>query len=354
MNRDDSLLKQVRNELARLNWNQVDLACVVPFSPKTVQNWISERKPLNAPAREAFEDFLRQAERGDFDHQAGKVVSIEAAARPKRKPERRARRSYKTQFVARVHSTIDYAVENAAIALVTADFGAGKTQAAQLWRAANGDTQTIFFEFDEFTASRRYDFLSALASRLGLPDDVHSHNARRVFEEIVKQLRRDPAVLIFDQTEMVRVRVLQVLRQVWDRTRDEGTAVVLLGATPLAGRLQRGRGGDLGALISRIGVWINLAGFTREEMAAIVKAEGVGEVDGDALDLWFRAVNGSMRYLIETCDMLVSRHQGKRVTERTIADVCKRLLGLPVMTPPAVRRGGDGVLGARAATAEVS
>jgi type II secretory pathway predicted ATPase ExeA len=345
------LLEKVKETMAALGWTAADVACYVPFAQKTVQHYLAARKTLSEPAREAFKLFLAQAGRGDFQRET-KVVSIAAAAsRPKRRLARREQREYKTELMRRVHSTIDFAVERAALALITADFGAGKTKAAQAWRSDHRDIDAVYYEFNDVSASRRYDFLSEIASALGLPDDVNSYNALRTFNAIVAKLREEPVVLICDQVETVKPRVLQVLRQIWDRARDEGFTVVLLAATPFWDRLQRARSNDLGALVSRIYPKAHLSGFSIEEMASIVQAEGVGPVDDKALALWFQAARQSMRYLFEGCEILASRHAGKRVTEGTVTELCGELLGLPVAKVVRAKpRSGDGVR--RAAAAE--
>jgi hypothetical protein len=57
-------------------------------------------------------------------------------------------------------------------------------------------------------------------------------------------------------------------------------------------------------------------------MAAIVKAEGITDVEEAAFDLWWRAPAGSMRRLMATMDLLKTKHAGKRVTEKTIQELC--------------------------------
>ncbi len=65
-------------------------------------------------------------------------------------------------------------------------------------------------------------------------------------------------------------------------------------------------------------------------MAAILKSEGITQIDDDAAELWFQAIGGSMRWFMEGIDLLKSRHGGKRVTERTIAGVLRTLIGISV------------------------
>ena len=65
-----------------------------------------------------------------------------------------------------------------------------------------------------------------------------------------EKLRESPALLVFDQCEVARARILQVVRQIHDRTAEAGVGVVLLAAPILLARLSKIS--DYGALASRI------------------------------------------------------------------------------------------------------
>jgi hypothetical protein len=145
---------------------------------------------------------------------------------------------------------------------------------------------------------------------------------------VCQALRERPCLLIFDQCEVVRVRIFQVIRQLHDRTHQAGVGVVLLAAPVLMSRMLGSRMADLGALTSRVGIWAPLGGLTKSEMAAIVRQEGVGEVDDSAFEVWFRATGGSMRRLMRSLDLLKAKHAGKRISERTIAGVAGSLWGM--------------------------
>jgi hypothetical protein len=65
-------------------------------------------------------------------------------------------------------------------------------------------------------------------------------------------------------------------------------------------------------------------------MAAVVKQEGVTDVDDAAFDLWFKAIGGSFRRLARSLDLLKAKHAGRRVTEKTILGVAGQLWGMNV------------------------
>ncbi len=331
------LRQKVQDAADCLGFSAHAVALSVNLGYSTVGRFLAGDLKESAGIRRELTLFLDQVRRGEIrSSRQNKVTPINARTpgrRPPKHPERR-RRTFETTTMKRVWSTIDLAAENSSLALITADFGAGKTHAAQAWRSKS-DLNSIYFEFDDFSAASKIEFIDALASQLGIGGAVNMHSASRIFREVVSSLREEPAVLIFDQCEMVRFRVLQLIRQLWDRTNQSGVAVVLLSAPQLLRRLERGRSTDLGALRSRIGVWVHLRGVERDEMAAIIKSEGL-TVNDAAFELWYRAVGGSMRWLMESIDLLVARHKGKSIGERTIAGVCGRLMGIkiPSTRPP--------------------
>lgn len=279
--------------------------------------------------RSEFERVLRLALAGEILQPGGRNVVMISDA-----PEGRVRRVAKRQnfyqiaTVRRVAEVLAYAHENAAIGVITADYGVGKTEAVKAWRNGAGrKTESIVIEFDGFLASNRTWFLQALAEQLGVAAGT---NAARTFRQVCEALRRAPCLLIFDQCEMVHPRVLQLLRQVWDRTHEEGVGMALLAAPVLLTRMTSSRMGDLGALTSRVGIWAPLAGLAKTEMAAICKQEGLSDIDEAAFDLWWKATGGSMRRLMRTIDLLQAKHSGKRVTSKTIAGVAGHLWGMSI------------------------
>jgi hypothetical protein len=161
-----------------------------------------------------------------------------------------------------------------------------------------------------------------------LPVIQGSQSGGRMFYTLCEHLQEHPCLMIFDQCEVLRPRVCQVIRQIWDRTREAGVGVVMLAAPILLARLMSGKMVDLGALTSRVGIWAPLSGITRPEMAAIVKQEGFADVDEASFDLWFKATAGSMRRLMRSIDLLKAKHSGKPVREKTITGVAGMLWGM--------------------------
>jgi hypothetical protein len=234
---------------------------------------------------------------------------------------------YETLLVRRVAEVCDFCVSHAAIGVVTSDFGNGKTEAVNAWRRRTaGKAESVVFELDEFSGCNKVDFVCTLGRMLGTPTITGSQNGGRAFREVCDRLRENPTLLIIDQGEVARSRIMQVIRQVHDRTAEFGVGVVILAAPVLLARLSKMP--DLGALASRVAIFAPLPGLSREEMAAIVKQEGIGDVEDAAFDLWWRTTGGSMRRLMRTIDLLKAKHVGKRVTEKTLAGVGEMLWGV--------------------------
>ena len=104
----------------------------------------------------------------------------------------------------------------------------------------------------------------------------------------------------------------------------------MLAAPLLIQKLHAGRMKDIGALTSRVGIWGALQGISREEVAFILKQEGISKIEDAAFDMLCRAIGGSMRRLMAVTDLLAAKHGDKIVTERTIEGVAANLWGMQV------------------------
>lgn len=329
---------QLRAELRQFLTSRPDLSPIslqqhTTLSESSVRNFISGNLPGGREVITELRGVLTLARSGDILQPGGSATSIVLTENPAARVRRviKRRNFYQTQTVERVAEVLDYCAETNAIGVVTADFGVGKTEAVKAWRRGAGrKIDHLIFEFDEFTCANKVDFIQQVAAMLGIDCRSSNQTAGRIFRGVCEHLRDHPTLLIFDQCETVRPRVCQVIRQIWDHTSEYGVGVVLLAAPILLSRMTGSRMIDLGALTSRVGVWAPLNGMTRSEMAAIVKQEGLAEVDEDAFDLWWRATAGSMRRLMRSIDLLKAKHSGKRVTIKTVTGVAGYLWGMRI------------------------
>ena len=328
----DAAREEVRAFLqVRPDITAAHIAQFTTLSQSTVRSWIAGSFPGGNQVVEGILSAVRQAKAGEILTPGGRQSSVLLVDEEKRvrKVSCSEKRFYETQTVKRIGEVLDYCAAQSSIGVVTADFGVGKTEAVGAWRRRTADkVESVFLEMDEFVAHNKVDFVSVLARQFGLASRGGMQNGGATFRDLCEHLRKNPAMLIVDQCELLRPRVCQVIRQIWDRTNEEGVGVVMVAAPIFLERLMNAKMVDLGALTSRVGIWAPLSGITRSEMAAIVKQEGITDIDDAALDLWFKATAGSMRRLMRSLDLLKAKHAGKRIAEKTIQGVGSMLWGM--------------------------
>jgi DNA transposition AAA+ family ATPase len=333
----DEFVNRAREEVrewmkSRPDITAADLAAFTPLADGTVRGWIAGNFRGGKQVVEGILAAVQKAKCGEILTPGGResVTLLVDDQRPIQKVLR-AGNFYQTQTAIRLWEALDYCAEHAAIGIITADFGCGKTAAARQWRMRRGATvRSAMIEFTEFTAGDKVATIREICRAFDLPITRGNQYGSFMFDAAVDYLRQNPTLLIIDQAETARPRVCQVLRQIHDRTHEAGVGMALLAAPILMARLTGRQMADLGALSSRVGIWAPLGGCTRAELAAIVKQEGITDIDDAALDLWHRATAGSMRRLMRSIDLLKAKHQGKRIGEGTIAGVGSMLWGMNV------------------------
>ncbi|HEX4311918.1 MAG TPA: hypothetical protein VHZ25_17945 [Acidobacteriaceae bacterium] len=287
-------------------------------------------------APSAFTD--KHFERALREIEAGNVLRVQESApvhitdaTPASRRVRRQRDFYVVETTRRIQQVLTYCAEQCSIGICTADYGVGKTESIRYWRENDGrKLDHLVFEFDDFSSRSVVDFLSCLSDRMGLMQKVTFCSAGPAMRAICAALDEKPMLLIFDQCEMVVPRILQVIRQVWDATRHAGVGIAIFASPMLLERLQKARVRDLGALSSRVGIWAALHGVQKGEAATIVKQEGLTQIEDAAFDLLYRSTGGSMRRLMAVTDLLLTKHSGKVITEKTVAGVAANLWGMQI------------------------
>lgn len=334
----DQVCDATRSEAQRIlasrpDLGPADIAQYTTLAESTVRMYLRGAIPGGREVVAEIERVVRQIKAGEILQPGGAQQSVVFLEKGPKSTRRVARRDtfYETETARRISDVLDYAAEHCVIGVVTADFGVGKTEAVKEWRRRTaGKIESLVFEFDEFSTCNKVDFIRGLGRMFGIECALGSFNGGLVFRALCEHLRAHPCLLIFDQCETVRPRICQLIRQVHDCTAEAGVGVVMLAAPILLARLSNGKMTDLGALSSRVGVWAPLAGISKEEMAAIVKQEGITEVDPSAFELWWQATGGSMRRLLRAIDLLKAKHAGKRVTEKTVESVAGFLWGMKI------------------------
>lgn len=314
--------------MRRPDVNAADLAAHTTLGSSTVKKFVGGLQAETPRVKSELARVLRLEELGEILTPARALTVRERDTVVRRVAKKHE--FYVTETVRCVAQVLNYCHERSAIGVITADYGTGKTEAVAAWRRGDGRrVECVALEFDDYTACNKVTFIQSLAESLGIEYTRRGmQDGAWVFRAVCDWLREHPHLLIFDQAELCRPRVCQVIRQIWDRTRDAGVGVALLAAPVLLVRLKSMP--DLGALQSRVGICAPLAGVTRGEMAAIVKQERIADLEEEAFDVWWRATGGSMRRLMMAIDLIQSKHAGKAVTAKTIAGVAQSLWGMRV------------------------
>jgi DNA transposition AAA+ family ATPase len=332
-------------ELRQQFWNLLDsrpdlnvarVAAYTSLSRSGAEAFLSRRpddaeRPIGDKTIDEFRKVKTLIEAGEILQPSAKVLALQTSPddAPRARNSKRRRDYYTTENSKRIAQVLDYCADQAAIGVVTADYGVGKSSAIQHWRSAKQGgltTPNCYFEFDEFSRSSIKDFVARLAEVVGADTTASGSQTMRA---IIRHLSLDPMLVILDQCETVTPRVLQLIRQIHDGAQHAGTGMVLFSSPLLAERLNNPRlKKEVGSLSSRVGVWVALGGAGRAEASAIIRQEGVTDIDPAAIDLLGRMTRGSMRRLMAVTDMLVSKHAGKRVTERTVEMVAENLWGM--------------------------
>ncbi len=312
----DALRQRIRALLERRKeLNITQIGHLTTLGESTVRNWYSHQKDYGQNVFQQIEAAVDRIESLDFPIAQPTVVQQNS----------RGRRYYEGLTTARhIAETLQFCQKKKAIGVLTGEYGIGKTESIKDWQRSHLDIPSTVIEFKHFTSSSMLTFLSFLSKKLhaGTP---RSQGGDAVMQAIVDELNRIPQLLIFDQAEGVRPRVFQLIRQIWD---DCKIGIVIAGSPLLWRRLKESRLHDIGALESRVGIWKNLNGLTRDETVDVLRFEGVTNIDAEGFDLLCRGIGGSMRRLLAVSDLLVEGHSGKPITARTIQGVMGNLWGM--------------------------
>jgi len=325
----------LRKRIAELLAQRMDLSlsgiyqAMSGISPATARSWYCRSNPDSEQTLTEVERVIGCIERGELLRPGGDAFTeADYAGRPKAEGGRRkaegGRQFYVLATPRAIWDVLDYALEHESIGLVIASYGVGKTEAVARWMAKHRD-EAVSIEVISLMGGHRIEFLRAIAGELGLDTGGTS---MALFRRIVADLRATPRLIILDQAESLTPRIFAVVRELWDAVRLAGANFAVLAAPDLWLRMHGSRSQQLGAIRSRTWPTAVLSGFTREEMAYVVRQEGISEVDDEAFTLWHKAVGGSMRTLLASIDLIRSKHAGRKVTEKTIAGVAGFLWGM--------------------------
>src|SRR5512138_2521029 len=131
-----------------------DLIPFTTFSDCTIRSFAGGRIRGGSEVVRQIRHVVSQVRAGEIlaPGNGASVVLSEDSTAPVRRV-RKLRKFYETQTARRIAEVLGYCSENAAIGVITADFGVGKTEAVREWRRTRGrDVESLVIEFDEFNS----------------------------------------------------------------------------------------------------------------------------------------------------------------------------------------------------------
>ncbi len=163
--------EQLREELrqflrSRPDLSTADLAPYTALSESTVRKFVSGHCNGGREVTGEIRRVLAQAQAGDILAPGRSATSVMVAEDASRRMRRvaRERNFYATQTVKKVAEVLEYCVEHAAIGVITAEYGVGKTEAVRAWRRGAGRAvDSLVFEFDEFSSANKVEMVYCLA-----------------------------------------------------------------------------------------------------------------------------------------------------------------------------------------------
>jgi len=196
-----------------------------------------------------------------------------------------------TRAVKMVNEVCNICYENADMGAVYGNAGFGKTTAAVHYVKANS-AYTAYHKC-YITSSGRI-LMIGIKKALGLPDTGYK-NSHQLMEEIIDYLCKQHRLLVIDESDLLSVRALEMLRAIYD---DSQCGMVLLGLPRLLMNLTVGPQAkeNLAQLYSRVGIQVKVPNLTYDELKGILKAYKI--TDEKIVNAFFERVkNGGMRKL---------------------------------------------------------
>ena len=166
-----------------------DLAAHTTLADHTVRSFVNGNIPGGNEVVSQLRHVLDLAQAGAILQPGVRNgATVLSDATPERvRRVRKAANFYQTQTVRRVAEVMDFCAEQSAIGVITADFGAGKSEAVAAWRKANaGKTDSLVLEFDQIRSRNIIDFICLLGAFFGVDRAGGSGQRRQALPGIVR------------------------------------------------------------------------------------------------------------------------------------------------------------------------
>ncbi|MCD9025776.1 AAA family ATPase [Cohnella silvisoli] len=222
-----------------------------------------------------------------------------------------------TTDVKRMRYVLKKAATKLKFGIIAGDPGLGKTETLKKYMFSNPGSAIYIRCKSTHTVK---SLLQELADELGLPD---TGSANQLNRRIVKQLKRSPHFLIFDEADLLKsVDKYEALRDIYDEAGNVGIALtgnlalaeMFLDFAELRPELKR--------LADRAPFHQRLLGPNREEVEQLL--ESVNLTNGARKLMVQIALNprkGGLRNCVEILDVLLDMTEGQPITEEMVLDI---------------------------------
>lgn len=208
--------------------------------------------------------------------------------------------------------------------------GTGKTRGAREYCKIN--PKTVYVRADVTMSSK--ELLLDIGTALG--ENVSYGSLRSIMRRIISKLREDPRILIIDEADLLAVgntvKKLEILRTIYDETRDFGNALLLVGMPRLEAFLKKGPSlkENLSQFDSRMGFVLRMAGLKREEIEAVLdRVKCTPGARQMLVNMIMKTSKGGIRQLTKIlgrCMDLATENGDGTITEEIVREATRMLM----------------------------
>ncbi|WP_181454575.1 AAA family ATPase [Paenibacillus dendritiformis] len=302
------LRKLIKEEGARV----VDVARELDESRSLISSYINGKYPENEERRTKFREYLRKIGMWKDDEQ-------EAATHPGITYITSADELpfIETNDVKRMRYVLNKAASKHKFGIIAGDPGLGKTKTLERYIASNPGSAIYIRCKSTHTVK---SLLQELAEELGLPD---YGSASQLTRRIVKQLKRTPYFLIFDEADLLKsADKYEALRDIYDEAGNIGIALV--GNLALAEMFLdfADMRPELKRLADRAPFHQRLQGLSREEVEQLLERVNLTEAARKLMvQIALNPRKGGLRNCVEILDVLLDMTKGERITEEMVLHI---------------------------------